>query len=163
MGRPEATLPALEPPPHPSLWPPVCPTDSARVRLPLHLADPILPVNPILSVVLTIAALTLAAVSWHRLRRRRQREMHLLLDAADALEARLRAARAEIEAVTSETEVDPVRDAMREMLRQRLWLREQGTSASVSDLRRVRASIDEALQRIERQLSKVHEARAQED
>src|SRR5690606_17548563 len=75
------------------------------------------PVNPTLFVVLILAVLVLVSVAWYRLRGRRQREMHLLLDSADALEARLRTARAEIEAVAGEAEADPIHEAMREMLR----------------------------------------------
>lgn len=84
--------------------------------------------------------------------------MQRLLDSADALEARLRAARQQIEAVTGESDADPVHEAMREMLRQRLWLREQGAQARVAELHSVRISIDQARERIERQLDRVEEA-----
>jgi len=62
--------------------------------------------------------------SWLALRLRRgsrgrQQAISQLLDAADALESRLRAARAEIEAVAGSDE-NPVRAAMQELLRQRL-------------------------------------------
>jgi len=90
---------------------------------------------------------------------RRQRAMRQLLDAADALEARLRVARAEIEAVVGDDIEDPVQAAMREMLRQRLWLREHGAEASVADLQQVRSSIDEARTRIEQQLVQIERAR----
>lgn len=105
------------------------------------------------------AVLLLAALSWHGLRGRRRHAMHRLLDSADALETRLRAARAEIKAIAGELDPDPVGDAMREMLRQRLWLREHGQRASVEELHRVRESIDHARTRIERQLNRVSEAR----
>ena len=85
--------------------------------------------------------------------------MRQLLDAADALEARLRVARAEIEAVVGDDIEDPVQAAMREMLRQRLWLREHGAEASVADLQQVRSSIDEARTRIEQQLVQIERAR----
>lgn len=86
--------------------------------------------------------------------------MKQLLDAADALEARLRTARSEIEAVVGEDAEDPVRDALREMLRQRLWLREHGQTATLRELDRVRSSIDAARARIELQLSRIERARA---
>lgn len=86
--------------------------------------------------------------------------MRELLDAADALEARLRIARAEIAAVAGDHVEDPVRDAMREMLRQRLWLRDHGKGASLVQLIEVRASIDDARTRIEQQLSLIERARA---
>jgi len=92
--------------------------------------------------------------------RRRARAVRDLLDAADALEARLRTARAEIEAVAGEQGPDPVGDAMREMLRQRLWLRDHGREASLQQLAEVRHSIDAARGRIETQLAKIAQARA---
>jgi hypothetical protein len=90
----------------------------------------------------------------------RQRAVRELLDAADALEARLRTARAEIEAVTGNEGQDPVREAMREMLRQRMWLRDHGDQASLERLTEVRASIDAARIRIDQQLSRIDQARA---
>jgi hypothetical protein len=90
----------------------------------------------------------------------RQRAVRELLDAADALEARLRTARAEIEAVTGEGGEDPVREALREMLRQRMWLRDHGKDATLAQLAEVRASIDAARARIEQQLSRINRARA---
>lgn len=90
---------------------------------------------------------------------RRARAVRELLDAADALEARLRAARAEIEAVAGERGQDPVGEAMREMLRQRLWLRDHGRDASLEQLAEVRASIDLARGRIEKQLTRIEQAR----
>ena len=75
------------------------------------------------------------------------------------LEARLRTARSEIEAVAGE-HVDPVQDALREMLRQRLWLREHGDQASVDELQQVRSSIVDARTRIEQQLHRIERARA---
>ena len=83
-----------------------------------------------------------------------------VLDAADALEARLRAARAEIEAVAGDDQADPVGAAMREMLRQRLWLQEHGANARVAELRSVRDSIEAARQRIDHQLARIERARA---
>lgn len=83
-----------------------------------------------------------------------------VLDAADALESRLRTARAEIEAVAGDEGADPVADAMREMLRQRLWLRDHGRNASLDQLAEVRESIDVARRRIEQQLSRIERARA---
>lgn len=92
--------------------------------------------------------------------RRRARAVRELLDSADALEARLRTARAEIEAVAGEQGPDPVGEAMREMLRQRLWLRDHGREASLAQLAEVRGSIDAARSRIEAQLAKIAQARA---
>ena len=105
-------------------------------------------------VILTLLLLRQRAPS------RRARAVRDLLDAADALEARLRTARAEIEAIAGEQGPDPVGDALREMLRQRLWLRDHGREASLEQLAEVRASIDAARGRIEAQLNQIARARA---
>ena len=105
-------------------------------------------------------AVLLIALLRQRSPGRRARAVRELLDAADALEARLRTARAEIEAVAGEQGPDPVGDAMREMLRQRLWLRDHGRDASLEQLSEVRISIDAARNRIETQLDQIERARA---
>ncbi|MCE7032455.1 hypothetical protein LY625_07445 [Lysobacter sp. GX 14042] len=117
-----------------------------------------------ISLLLTPAVVAgCGLLAWLLLRRHRrsrhQREVVQLLDAADALEARLRTARSEITAVAGDGHGDPVHEAMREMLRQRLWLREHGGGASVDELRQVRGSIEDARQRIDHQLDRVREAR----
>ena len=114
-----------------------------------------------LALLLTVAALAAVALAlaWGFGPGRRQRAMRELLDAADALEARLRTARAEIEAVAGDEGRDPVGEAMREMLRQRLWLRDHGRSASLNQLGEVRSSIDQARARIEQLLNQIEQAR----
>ena len=81
-----------------------------------------------------------------------------LLDAADALEARLRTAKIEIEAIIGD-EDETVRTALQEMLRQRLWLQQHGQTASVQTLEEIRASIEQARVRIDQQLVLVERAR----
>jgi hypothetical protein len=111
-----------------------------------------------LSVLVVAVAAGLAA--W--LRRRggqRNRAMAQLLDAADALEDRLRTARSEIEAIAGDDH-NPVREAMQEMLRQRLWLQQHGQSASLEQLHSVRASIEAARSSIDAQLLQIERARA---
>lgn len=110
----------------------------------------------LLSSTLVVAALTYV---WHR-PGRRERALRDVLDAADALEDRLRLARAEIEAVAGSGNPDPVGDAMREMLRQRLWLRDHGREASLTQLSEVRSSIEAARDRIDQELSLIARARA---
>ncbi|MFZ5656727.1 MAG: hypothetical protein ACOY37_06675 [Pseudomonadota bacterium] len=117
------------------------------------------------TAVLVLAALLAAAcIALLRRRARRmsphQRAVRDVLDAADALEDRLRTARAEIEAVAGETHEDPVGEALREMLRQRLWLRDHGADASPKQLADVREAIDAARHRIDHQLARIEEARA---
>jgi len=91
--------------------------------------------------------------------RARARALAQVLDAADALEERLRTARAEIEAIAG-TEDNPVREAQQEMLRQRLWLQQYGEEASLDQLSQVRDSIRAGSERIEQQLALIEQARA---
>ncbi|KGQ18955.1 hypothetical protein LF41_195 [Lysobacter dokdonensis DS-58] len=116
------------------------------------------------TVLVLFAAVVLVALFILTLRRqlgrgRRQKAVARLLDSADALEARLRVARAEIEAVAGDDD-NPVHEALREMLRQRLWLQQHGQTASLEELQAVRSSIDAARARIETQLERIERARA---
>ena len=88
----------------------------------------------------------------------RERAVSRLLDAADALEARLRTARSEIEQVTG-AEDETVRTALQEMLRQRLWLQQHGASASIRQIDDIRISIEQAQARIDQQLDRIAQAR----
>lgn len=112
--------------------------------------------TPLFLLVMAIAIV--AAVLVLRRSRGRQQAVSGVLDAADALEERLRTARAEIEAVAG-SEADPVRDALREMLRQRLWLKEHAGTATLDDLAIVRRSIEAAKHRIDQQLAQIERAR----
>jgi hypothetical protein len=112
-----------------------------------------------LLLLLAAACITGVALVLRRRGGRRQRAMTQVLDAADALEQRLRTARSEIEAIAGSDE-NPVRDAMQEMLRQRLWLQQHGVDASLEQLDSVRNSIDAARLRIEQQLVQIERARA---
>ncbi len=109
----------------------------------------------LLAVAVIIAALALAV---RRRSGRRKDAVIQVLDAADALEERLRTARVEIEAIVG-SDQNPVRDAMQEMLRQRLWLQQHGPDASLEQLQTVRNSIDAARVRIEQQLVQIDRAR----
>jgi len=106
------------------------------------------------AVIITVSALVV-----RRRAARRQGAVTQVLDAADALEERLRTARVEIEAIVGSDE-NPVRDAMQEMLRQRLWLQQRGSDASLQQLLAVRDSINAARERIEQQLLQIERARA---
>ncbi len=111
-------------------------------------------------VLLIVAAGAAVLALWVRRRsNHRQRAMGKLLDAADALEARLRAARTEIEAIAGDDD-DPVRAALQEMLRQRLWLQQHGKTATLEQLETVRGWIDAARLQIDQQLVQIERARA---
>lgn len=112
-----------------------------------------------LTLLLLAALAVVLSVAVRRRGRRRQRAVSQVLDAADALEARLREARAEIEAVAG-NDGNPVREALQEMLRQRLWLQQYGHDASLEQLASVRTSIDDARARIDQQLLLIERARA---
>ena len=112
--------------------------------------------------LLLLAVAVLVLWLGRRLRQRsqgRQRAIRELLDAADALEARLRTARDEIEAVAGDHE-NPVRGAMQEILRQRLWLQEHAASADLARLDAVKHSLESARASLEQQLQRVSQARA---
>ena len=115
--------------------------------------------DSLLLLLLAIVAVA-AALALRRRPNPHERAVREVLDAADALEARLRTARAEIEAIAGDRGEDPVGEAMREMLRQRLWLRDHGRDASLAQLAEVRTSIDAARGRIEQQLIRIERARA---
>ena len=116
--------------------------------------------TPILVLLAALVVFLALVVLWHRRRGgERQRALGQLLDAADGLEARLRDARAEIEAIAG-SDGNPVREAMQEMLRQRLWLQRYGGGASLDQLRSVRDSIEAARRRIDQQLVQIERARA---
>ena len=114
--------------------------------------------TPVIVLVIAAVAAILALLLRQR-DGRRQQAMARLLDAADALEQRLRTARAEIEAIAG-TDDNPVRDALQEMLRQRLWLQQYGAAASLQQLDAVRDSIDAARRQIDQQLLQIERARA---
>lgn len=123
----------------------------------IHATGPTLAIALLIFLTTAAAAILAAALLYRPLQR--QRAVREVLDAADALEERLRTARAEIEAVAGDEGRDPVGEAMREMLRQRLWLRDHGRQASLNQLGEVRASIDAARGRIEQQLVQIEQAR----
>jgi methyl-accepting chemotaxis protein len=116
---------------------------------------------PVAIAAFVVLALVAVGLAWRISRRDlpRQRAFTRLLDAADALESRLRTARSEIEAITGD-EDETVRTALQEMLRQRLWLQQHGSTAPVRKLEEMRASIDQARARIDQQLKLVERARS---
>lgn len=80
----------------------------------------------------------------------RRRALHALMDAADALEGRLREARSRLGQRPGQP--DPVQAALGELLQHRLWLRDHGAGASLRRLADVRAGIEGATRDLEAQL-----------
>lgn len=116
--------------------------------------------HEILLLLLFIATVIALAIAW-RIRRRshaRRQAIRSVLDAADALEARLRTTRQEIEAVAGDHE-NPVRGAMQDLLRQRLWLQEHAITADLAQLDAVRESLDAARTSLDQQLQRISLAR----
>ncbi len=118
------------------------------------------PANLLLPLGLLLTALVVLAivVAVRRRVHRRRAAFAQVLDAADALEARLRLARVEIGAGSDAGE-DPVREALQEMLRQRLWLQQHGADASLATLDALQVSIEAARGRLEQQLARIIDAR----
>lgn len=118
------------------------------------------PANLLLPLGLLLTALVVLAIVVVVRRRvhRRRAAFAQVLDAADALEARLRLARVEIGAGSDAGE-DPVREALQEMLRQRLWLQQHGADASLATLDALQVSIEAARGRLEQQLARIIDAR----
>ena len=112
---------------------------------------------PLLLAIAALFGAAVVALHWHR--GRRQRVMTRLLDAADALESHLRQAQAQFGA-DGGGDANPVREALLQMLRQRLWLQQHGAGASVAELESIRGSIAEADDRIRRELARLGDARA---
>lgn len=116
---------------------------------------------PLLTALLIGVIFAMLLVAWWvpRRARRRQQALGRLLDAADALEQRLRDARGELEQ-SAGGDQDGVHGALQEMLRQRLWLQQHGEGASVDQLDQMRRSIDAARERLDQQLVLIERARA---
>lgn len=116
---------------------------------------------PVATAVFAVIVVIALILVWKISRRDlpRQRALTRVLDAADALESRLRTAKIEIEAITGD-EDETVRTALQEMLRQRLWLQQHGGTAPVAKLEDMLASIEQARTRIDQQLLLVERARS---
>lgn len=117
------------------------------------------PAAPLL--IVAVVATVLAIAIYRRSRRvsPHQQAVRDVLDAADALEDRLRTARAELEAIAGEGGTGAIANALKEMLRQRLWLRDHGAGATPQQLLDVRAAIDDARKQIDDQLALIERAR----
>lgn len=87
----------------------------------------------------------LCLILWRAKRRAAGRRQAFadVLDAADALEAQLRTARARLQPGATDAS-DAIHAALQDMLRQRLWLQQHGAAASTHTLRQVHTAIVQA-------------------
>ena len=118
-----------------------------------------MPAAPLLIVAVVAAALAIAIYRRSRRVSPHQQAVRDVLDAADALEDRLRTARAELEAIAGEGGTGAIADALKEMLRQRLWIRDYSAGATPQQLLDVRAALDAARTKIDDQLAMIERAR----
>ena len=103
---------------------------------------------------LLLAIIALFAVSMalrNRRDRRRQATLRSTLDAADALESEIRAARSALKAAdlgTASAE-DALDSAMRDLLKQRLWLQSHAATANTEALDRVLQGLQAATRQMQ--------------
>lgn len=129
----------------------------------------------ILIAALTLASLVVIGLLWRLLQlRRRQDHLRRIMDSADALETELHTCRERMQnmhrwvstlpsTLTSEAlatlNLDPlVQQALRDLLQQRLWLRDHGTAAPLADLKRKREDIERSRRTLAEQMGKLEEA-----
>ena len=108
--------------------------------------------------VLAVLSCSIVLMYSNRSKRRhilRSQALTEVLDAADALEASLRAARSELDSHDKDT--DSIRQALAEMLKQRLWIKEYGQNASIQHLHELRDSLLQARQRMSSELKEVRQ------
>lgn len=131
----------------------------------------------ILLAGLVAAALILPLAWWIHRGRRRDRSLLRLLDLADELEALLDRSHARMQAlqeivgrvpaditVVARASLDgagPIRDAKRDVLQHRLWIKEHGAQAHQSELDAACAALDRARTRLATQLEELERAGAE--
>jgi chaperonin cofactor prefoldin len=113
----------------------------------------------VLTVALILASLVVGALLWRLFQiRRRHDTLSQIMDSADALERELHACRERMQTMHSwvstlpstlttqalaSLNLDPlVQKALRDLLRQRLWIRDQGEVAPMAQLRQTRADME---------------------
>lgn len=128
-----------------------------------------------LIVALTLATLVVVWLLWRLLQlRRRQDHLHRIMDSADALERELHACRERMQTmhrwvstlpstITSQAlaslNLDPlVQKALRDLLQQRLWLRDHGDTAPLSQLRRTREDMERSRRTLAENMDKLEAA-----
>ena len=107
-------------------------------------------VETLLVGVALVAAVAVLTVLWRlRGQRMRRRGLREVMDAADALEAHVRAVRDTVNRTPGGAAADSaLQEVMRDLLRNRLWLQQQGLDAPLAELESVRAKLETARLRL---------------
>lgn len=129
----------------------------------------------VLTATLTLASLVVIGLLWRLLQlRRRQDMLRSIMDSADALESELHACRERMQAMhrwvstlpSSLTRdalaalvLDPlVQKALRDLLQQRLWLRDHGDGAPLARLRGVKGDLERSRKALAENMDKLEAA-----
>ena len=129
----------------------------------------------VLIVTLTLASLVVLALMWRLLQlRRRQDMLRSIMDSADALESELHACRERMQnlhrwvstlpaSLTRDAlaalVLDPlVQKALRDLLQQRLWLRDNGDDAPLARLKGVKGDLERSRKALAENMDKLEAA-----
>lgn len=129
----------------------------------------------ILTAALILATVVVGALLWRLLSlRRRHDTLHRIMDSADALERELHACRQRMQTMhqwvstlpstlttqaLASLNLDPlVQKALRDLLQQRLWLRDHGDHAPLAQLRQTQADMDRSRTTLAEHMSKLEAA-----
>jgi len=129
---------------------------------------------PILIVVLAVLAAALPYWWWRRRMQARQASLRRLLDLADAMESVLDRSQERMNALhglvnrvpndiaavalSSLESTPPIRDAKRDVLQHRLWIKQHGADASLEELNTACAALQRARDRLAQQLDELETA-----
>lgn len=97
-----------------------------------------------------IAIFAVSVVLRNRRGNARQTTLRATLDAADALESEIRAARSALQSagIGTASAEDALDGAMRDLLKQRLWLQSHAATASTESLQRVLTGLQDAIRQM---------------
>ena len=97
-----------------------------------------------------IAIFAVSVVLRNRRGNARQTTLRATLDAADALESEIRAARSALQSadIGTASAEDALDSAMRDLLKQRLWLQSHAATASTESLQRVLTELQDAIRQM---------------
>lgn len=101
-------------------------------------------------------AVAAIAIGGFVIARRRQRQrwslLHEVMDSADALELQLTRVRRQLDGIASAGHADAaLRDALHDLLRQRMWLQQHGMRAGIAELEAVRSRLEAGRRQLDAQ------------